>query len=82
MLLCNSRSGTGASEYTVLYLVDVLKTLMFFDNLHRVPRITESLTPTTLVNARHPWIVRKPTNEDAVIAAVEREQWKSSCNVA
>jgi len=75
MLLCNSRSGAGVPEYTVRYLVDVLQTLMFFDNWHRVFRITESLA---LVNARRPRIVRKPTNENAVIATVEREQWKSS----
>jgi len=73
MPVCNSRSGIGVPEYTVRYLVDVLQTLMFFDNGHRVFRITESLT---LVNARRPRILRKPTNEDAVIGDVEREQWK------
>lgn len=74
MPLCNSRSGTGVPEYTVRYLVDVPQTPMFFDNWRRVFRITESLA---LVNARRPRIVRKPTNEDVVIASVEREQWKS-----
>jgi hypothetical protein len=75
MLLCNSRTGIDVSEYTARCLVDVLQTQIFFDNLHRIPRITESLTS---VNGRCPRIVRKPIKEDAVIAAVEREQWKIS----
>ena len=31
---------------------------------------------TALVNAGHPWILRTPANEDAIIAAVGRTWWR------
>jgi hypothetical protein len=57
----------GNTHYVVL--VDVIKTLMCFDDWSSL-RETGSVTPTTLVNAGRPWTVRTPANEDAVIAAV------------
>jgi hypothetical protein len=41
-----------------------------------------SVTPTALVNAGRPRTVRTPANEDAITAAVEREPWKSSRDIA
>jgi hypothetical protein len=45
-------------------------------------RDTGSVTPTALVNAGRPRTARTPTNEDATTAAVEREPWRSSCDIA
>jgi hypothetical protein len=45
----------------------------------RLPEIG-SVTTTALVNAGHPRTVRTPAKEDAIIAAVEREPWRS-CDI-
>jgi hypothetical protein len=45
-------------------------------------RETGGVTPTALVNAGRPRTVRTPANEDAKIAAVEREPWRSSRDIA
>jgi hypothetical protein len=45
-------------------------------------RETGSLTPTALVNAGRSRTVRTPANEDGIIAAVEREPWISSRDIA
>jgi hypothetical protein len=42
----------------------------------------EVLTPTAHVNAGRLWIVRTPTNEDAITADVERDPWRSSRDIA
>jgi hypothetical protein len=53
-----------------------------FRRLEQRLRETGRVTPTALVNAGRPWTVRTPANEDAIIAAVEREPWESSRDIA
>jgi hypothetical protein len=42
------------------------------------PVIEEALIPEALANAGRPQTTRRPTNENAIIAAVAREIWSSS----
>jgi hypothetical protein len=53
-----------------------------FRRLEQRLRETGSVTPTALVNAGRPRTVRTPANEDATIAALEREPWRSSRDIA
>jgi len=46
-----------------------------FENLLRQSRI---VIPTAPVNTGHPWILRTPVNEDAIMAAVGRTWWRWS----
>jgi hypothetical protein len=41
-----------------------------------------SVAQTALVNASRPRILRTPANEDDIIAAVGREQWRRSRGIA
>jgi hypothetical protein len=45
-------------------------------------RETGSVTPTALVNAGRARTIRTPANEDAKIASVEREPWRTSRDIA
>jgi hypothetical protein len=77
---CNSRAGTAAREYALRYPGRRHPDANVF-RLEQRLRETGSVTPTALVNAGRPGTVRTPANEDAIIAAVEREPWRSSRDI-
>jgi hypothetical protein len=79
---CNSRAGTAAREYALRYPGRRHPNSNVFRRLEQRLRETGSVTPTALVNAGRPRSVRTPANEDAIIAAVEREPWRSTRDIA
>jgi hypothetical protein len=71
----------GNTRYVIL--VDVIQTLAnLFRRLEQRLREIGSATLTALVNAGCPRTVRTPANEYAIIAAVEREPWRNSRDIA
>jgi hypothetical protein len=80
--VCNSRAGTASREYALRYPGRRHPDANVFRRLEQRLRETGSVTPTALVNAGRPWAVRTPANEDAIIAAVERDLWRSSRDIA
>jgi hypothetical protein len=60
-----------------IILVDVIRTVMCLDHFTSV-----SMRPTALVNAGHPQTIWTQANEVTIIAAMERESLRSSCNIA
>jgi hypothetical protein len=62
-------------------LVDVIQTLVF-RRLQQRLRAAGSTTPTPFVNAGRPRTARTPANDDATIAAVERELWRRYRDIA
>jgi hypothetical protein len=79
---CNSRAGTDSWEYALRYPCRRHPDANMFRRLEQRLRDTGSVTPTALMNAGRPRTVRTPANEDAIIAAVEREPWRSSRDIA
>jgi hypothetical protein len=79
---CNSRAGTAAREYAIRYTGRRHPDANLFRRLQQRLRETGSVTPTALVNAGRPRTVRTPGNEDLIIAAVEREPWRSSRDIS
>jgi hypothetical protein len=79
---CNSRAGTAARQYALRYPGRRHPDANVFRRLEQRLRETGSLTPTALVNAGRPPTVRTPANEDDTTAAVEREPWRSSRDIA
>jgi hypothetical protein len=73
---CNSRAGTAAREYMLRYPGRHHPDTNVFRLLEQHLRETGSVTPMALVNAGRPWTVWTPANENAIIAAVEREPWR------
>jgi hypothetical protein len=69
---CNSRAGTAARQYAIRYPGRRHPDANEFRRLEQRLRETGSVTPAALVNAGHPRTVRRPANEDAIIAAVEK----------
>jgi hypothetical protein len=53
-----------------------------FRRLGQRLRETGSVTPTVHVNTDRPQTVRTPANEDVIIAAVKRQPWRNSCDIA
>jgi hypothetical protein len=53
-----------------------------FRRLEQRLRGTGSIKPTALVNAGRPRTARILDNKDAIIAAVEGEPWRGSCDIA
>jgi hypothetical protein len=78
----NSRAGTAAREYKLCYPGRRHSNANMFRRLEQRLRETGSVTPTALANAGRPRTVRTPANEDVIIAAVEREPWRSSRDIA
>jgi hypothetical protein len=78
---CNSRAGTAARKYALRYPGRRHPDANVFRRLEQCLRETGSVTPTALVNAGRPRTVRTPANEDAILAAVEREPWRSSRDI-
>jgi hypothetical protein len=78
----NSRAGTAAREYALRYPGRRHPDANVFRRLEQRFRETGSVTTTALVNSDRPRTVRTPANEDAIIAAVEREPWRSSRDIA
>jgi hypothetical protein len=76
---CNSRAGTAAREYALRYPGRCYSDA---NALRRLAQRLHETTHTAHVNAGRPWTVRTPANEDATIAAVEREPWRSSSEIA
>jgi hypothetical protein len=74
---CNSRAGTAAQEYALRYPGRRHPDANVFRRLEQRLRETGSVTPTAFVKAGRPRTVRTPANVDAIIAAVEREPWRS-----
>jgi hypothetical protein len=79
---CNSRAGTAAREYALRYPGRRRLDANAFRRLEQRLRETGSVTPTVFVNASRPQTLQTPANEDAIIAAVEREGWRSSSDIA
>jgi hypothetical protein len=79
---CNSRAGTAAREYALRYPGRRHPDANVFRRLEQCLRETGSVTSTALVNVGRPRTVRPPANEDAITAAVEREPWRSSRDIA
>jgi hypothetical protein len=77
----NSRAGTAAREYALHYPGRCHPDANVFRRLAQRLRETGSVTPTALVNAGRPRTVQTPANEDVIIAAVEREAWRSSRDI-
>jgi hypothetical protein len=71
--VCNGQTGTDTQEYTLCYL-DTNVLWLLQQHLCQ----TCSVAPVAYVNAGHPWTVWTPANEDTIIAAMERELWRSS----
>jgi hypothetical protein len=80
--VCNSRAGTAAREYVLRYPGRRHPDANVFRRLEQRLRETGSVTPTATVNAGRPRTVPTPANEDAIIAAVEREPWRISRDIA
>ena len=59
-------------EFTLHYSVRRHADANVFRRFENLLRQTRTLIPTARVNAGHPWILRTPANEDAIIAAVGR----------
>jgi hypothetical protein len=78
---CNSRAGTAAWGYALLYLGWCNQDANVFRWMEQCLCVAGSVTPTELVNTGHPQTVQTWANEDAIIAAVEQEPWRSSRNI-
>jgi hypothetical protein len=74
---CNSRAGSAAPEFALHYPCRRHPDANAFRRLEQRLRETGSVTHTALANAGRPRSVRIPPNEDAIIAAVEQEPWRS-----
>jgi hypothetical protein len=79
---CNSRAGTATREYALRYAGRRHPDANVFRRLEQRLRETGSVTPTALVSAGRPRTIRTPANEDAITAAVGREPWRSSRDIA
>jgi hypothetical protein len=79
---CNSRAGTAAREYALRCPGRCHPDVNVFRRLEQRLHEKGSVTPTALVNAGRPRTVRTPANKDAMIAAVGREPWRSSRDIA
>jgi hypothetical protein len=80
---CNSRDDTTAWEYALRYPDRRHPDANVFRRLEQRLCETGSVIPhTALANSGLPRTVRTPANEDAIIAALEREPWRSSRDIA
>jgi hypothetical protein len=79
---CNSRAGTAARECALRYPGRRHPDANVFRRLEQRLRETGRVTSTAHVNADRPRTVRTPANEDTIIAAAEREPWRSSRDIA
>jgi hypothetical protein len=79
---CNSRAGTAAREYAIRYPGRRHPDANVFRRLEQRLSETGIVTPTALVNAGRSRNVRTPANEDAIIAAVERQPLRSSRDIS
>jgi hypothetical protein len=70
----------GNTRYVIL--VDVIQTLLCFDDQSSVSVRQKSAKPMECVNAGRQRTVRTQGNEDTIVAAVEREPWRSSRDIA
>jgi hypothetical protein len=79
---CNSQASTAAWQYALHYPGRRHTDANVFRRLKQRLRETGGVTPMALVNAGRPRTVRTVANENAIIAAVDRELWRSSRDIA
>lgn len=79
-LSTNSQAGTDTWENTLCYP----------NRFHPDPNVlpveqhiheTGSQTCKALVNVDHTWTLWTPANEDTILAAVKRNEWRHSCEI-
>jgi hypothetical protein len=79
---CNGPAGTAARQYTLHYLGRRHPDADVFQRLAGHLLGNGSVAPLADVNAGRPRTVWTPTNEDAIITALEREPLRSSRDIA
>jgi hypothetical protein len=80
LCVCNGPAGTAARQYTLHYLGRRHPGADVFQRLAGSLLGNGSVAPLADVNAGRPRTVRTP--EDAIIATLEREPWRSSRDIA
>jgi len=65
-----------AREFTLHYSGRRHADANVFRRFENLLRQTGIVIPTALVNPDHPWVLRTPANEDAIISDVGRMKWR------
>jgi hypothetical protein len=78
--ICYSRGGSANARYVIL--VDVIQEANVLRRTEQRLCEPENATRTAYLNRGRSWTLQTPSNEDAIIAVVEREPWRTSRDIA